>query len=312
MKRFRLLLVLPICFGLIFSGCVGNVSTPVGEDGDDAYSIIGADYRNRGITPYESIDDKLVSASGCKVAYTYYKSRDLPKDTLVVLGHGFMRSKKRMTYLAQHLASWGLSVVNVEFCNSKLWAGNHDRNGADMVAVSQILNTGKVIYIGFSAGGLAALLAADRDENTQALFGLDMVDHRELGNKIAPALTVPFYGLIAAPSACNAHNNGLDAYASAPHSRVLEVADASHCHFEFPADEKCLFVCGKGEKQVSRTNIQQAIVGLTTAFLLWQTGIDVNGQTWWESNQLPHRNAYERGTMVWRHLCERSMRWRRL
>jgi hypothetical protein len=71
-----------------------------------------------------------------------------------------------MAYLAQHLASWGLSVVRLEFCNSKLWAGNHDLNGADMVALSRKLHAVKVIYTGFSAGGLAAMVAADLDKHT--------------------------------------------------------------------------------------------------------------------------------------------------
>ena len=68
-----------------------------------------------------------------------------------------------MTPLARHLVSWGLPVVNLEFCNSKFWAGNHDLNAADMVAVAQKKDTGKVIYVGFSAGGLAAILATNLD-----------------------------------------------------------------------------------------------------------------------------------------------------
>lgn len=135
MKFPRILLSLPILFGLACSGCVNNPSIPVAEDRTNIYTIIGSDYRNRGKIPFESIEDKFTSATGCEVAYIYYRPRDVSNDVLVVLGHGFMRSKKRMTHLVQHLASWGLSVVNVEFCNSKLWAGNHDRNGADMVAV---------------------------------------------------------------------------------------------------------------------------------------------------------------------------------
>ena len=225
----------------------------------------------------------------CYSDLSYYRPRDVSNDVLVVLGHGFMRSKKKMAYLAQHLVSWGLSVVNVEFCNSKLWAGNHDLNGADMVAVSQKINGDKVIYMGFSAGGLAAIVAANLDKHTQAFFGLDMVDNRGLGKKLAPNMTVPLYGLIAAPSACNANNNGLDLYVLAPQSNVIKVEDTSHCHFEFPVDGKCSFVCGKGEKRFSRQTIQQTIVGLTTAFLLWQTGIDANGETWWFDSQLNYK-----------------------
>jgi hypothetical protein len=191
-----------------------------------------------------------------------------------------------MARLAGHLASWGLPVVNLEFCNSKFWDGNHELNAADMVAVAQKMGIGKVIYAGFSAGGLAAILAANSDDQTLAFLGLDMVDNNGLAKEKAPNLMVPIYGLIAAPSACNAYNNGTESYALAPHSNVIEVTDSTHCHFEFPLDGKCSLVCGKGERRFSREIIQQTILGMTTAFLLWQAGIDPNGETWWSEGQL--------------------------
>ena len=274
---------------LFCASCVRNSTDPVVKDGKDTYTIIGPDYRNQGKGRYESLEGKLKSSTGCEVTYTYYRPKHLASDVLVILGHGFMRNKRRMADLAQHLASWGLSVVNVEYCNSKLWVGNHDRNGADMAAVSRKLKAGKVIYVGFSAGGLAAMVAANLDNNTLAVLGLDMVDNQGLGKKIAPNLAVPFFGLIAAPSACNAKNNGLDSYALSPHSNVIKVEDTSHCHFEFPVDGKCFFVCGQGEKRFSRAIIQQTIVGLTTAFLLWQTGLDTKGETWWSDSQLNYK-----------------------
>ena len=108
-----------------------------------------------------------------------------------------------------------------------------------------------------------------------------MVDNKGLGKKIAPELTIPFYGLIAAPSICNADNNGLESYKAASDSRVIEVEDATHCHFEFPFDGKCSIACGIGEKRFKREVIQKTILGFTTAFVLWQTGIAINGETWW-------------------------------
>ena len=76
---------------------------------------------------------------------------------------------------------------------------------------------------------------------------------------------------------------------------VIEVEDTSHCHFEFPVDGKCSFVCGKGENRFSREMIQQTIVGLTTAFLLWQTGIDTHGETWWTDSQLNYTTLRKAG-----------------
>ena len=287
---FRIVVPIIVILGLVWVACSSNYSNPAEKESTNVAAIIGPDYRSRGNVPFDSLEGILVSSTGCEVTYTYFKPREVSNDVLVVLGHGFMRSKKRIAHLAQHASSWGLSVVNLEFCNSKFWAGNHDRNGADMVAVAQKIRTSKVIYVGFSAGGLAAIIATNLDNNTMALFGLDMVDNKGSGKKIAPVLAVPFYGLIAAPSSCNANNNGLDSYALAPHSKVIKVEDASHCHFEFPMDGKCSFVCGKGERRFSRELIQQTIVGLTTAFLLWQTGIDTNGETWWSDRQ-PNYNT---------------------
>jgi len=281
MKLVKIIILLIYIFVLGCTGCISNSSRPVVEDEIAVEAVTGPDYRNPGMIFYDSIEGKLTSSAGCEVAYTYFRPGKVSKDVMVILGHGFMRSKGRMIDLTRHLASWGISVVAVEFCNSKLWAGNHDLNGADMVAVARKLNADKVIYAGFSAGGLAALAAAGLDKNTIALFGLDMVDNKGLGKKIAPELTIPLYGLIAAPSICNADNNGLESYKAASDSRVIEVEDATHCHFEFPFDGKCSIACGIGEKRFKREVIQKTILGFTTAFVLWQTGIAINGETWW-------------------------------
>ena len=284
-----------IMIGPFLVACSGNLPNPAVSEAVSATSIIGPDYRSRGNAAYDRLEEMLVSSSGCKVTYTYFKPSEQSNDVLVVLGHGFMRSRKKMAPLAGHLASWGLSVVNLEFCNSKLWSGNHDLNGADMVAVSRKLHAGKVIYVGFSAGGLAAILATHLDHNTMAFLGLDMVDNKGSGKEKAPNLAVPMYGLIAAPSACNANNNGLELYTLASQSKVIEVMDSSHCHFEFPVDGKCSLVCGRGEKNLSREIIQQTILGLTTAFLLWQSGIDPNGETWWSERRLNYVLLREAG-----------------
>ena len=284
-----------LLIALIFMGCASPPSNVVIEADKDIPTMIGPDFRVRGNRSYSASDGQIESSSGCKVTYTYFKPAKRENGVLIVIGHGFMRSKKRMIRLAEHLASWGMPVATVTFCNSKLWAGNHDLNGADMVAVSQKVNHTQNIYIGFSAGGLAAMLAANLDENTLAFFGLDMVDHIGEGQNIASRMTIPLYGLIATKSICNAYNNGLEVYEKSPHSTVMRVVDASHCHFEFPVDNKCSFFCGKGEKQFSRETIQKTILGLTTAYLLWQSGIDPRGETYWSDNDKNFQSLIDAG-----------------
>jgi hypothetical protein len=260
-----------------------------------AVNFAGPDYRKKGPVRFDKTEGSLISHTGCEVIYSRFRPQNTAADFRVVLGHGFLRSKQRMEYLAQHLAGWGIEVVSVEFCNSKLWAGHHDRNGADMVAVSQDLRTAKAIYMGFSAGGLAALAASNLDVDTQAFFGLDMVDNLSLGKQIALQIKIPLYGLIADPSACNADNNGLGVYAIASRAFILKVEDATHCHFEFPLDAKCTIVCGRGEKRYSRQEIQQTILGLTTAFVLWQTGIDPSAASWWSVDSGNHKSLIKAG-----------------
>jgi hypothetical protein len=149
--------------------------------------------------------------------------------------------------------------------------------------------------MGFSAGGLAALAASNLDADTQAFFGLDMVDNQRLGQQIAPQINIPLYGLIADPSACNADNNGLDVYAITSQAFILKVEDATHCHFEFPLDAKCAFVCGRGEKRYSRREIQQTILGLATAYVLWQAGIDPSAASWWSVGADNHNSLRKAG-----------------
>ena len=279
----------------IFMGCASPSSDVVIEEDKDIPSMIRPDFRVNGNTAYSASDAQIESSSGCTINYTYFNPMSSNKDVLIIIGHGFMRSKQRMAHLAEHLASWGLPVVTLDFCNSKLWAGNHELNGADMVAVSKQLDHSQIIYVGFSAGGLAAMLAANLDENALAYFGLDMVDHKGEGQNIASRMTIPLYGLIATKSACNASNNGIEVYEKAAASTVVSVVDASHCHFEFPVDNKCSFFCGKAEKQFSRQTIQRTILGLTTAYLLWQSGIDPRGETYWSDNHQNFLRLFDAG-----------------
>jgi hypothetical protein len=65
---------------------------------------------------------------------------------------------------------------------------------------------------------------------------------------------------------------GCVSYSSNP---VVEDAKDTHAIIgpDYRNQGKGSFVCGKGEMRFSREVIQQTILVLTTAFLLWQTGI---------------------------------------
>jgi dienelactone hydrolase len=287
-----LIFFVPLLAFLSTSSCVNSAGTTMKEL--PTYSLSGTDYKQKGTLLFDKRTYTLKSASGCTISYTEFKPSEAEQDTLVVLGHGFFRSQKTQRQLAEHLASWGIWVATMDFCNSRPWNGHHDKNGADMLLVTSALGAQKVIYAGFSAGGLAAYIAASLDERTQAYLGLDMVDNFKKGIKAAPQIKAPVYGLVAESSACNAKNNGLDAYLSYANNNngyspnLLKIHGASHCDFEFPYDGKCAFACGKSRKPYSREDIQGNILGLSTSLILQHS--QSNSESWWEKH---HKNLIE-------------------
>jgi hypothetical protein len=109
---------------------------------------------------------------------------------------------------AAHLSSHGVATAVVSLCNSTPFAGRHDRNAVDLRALADLLQPadGRVLYAGFSAGGLAALLAAADDPRTVAYLGLDAVDSGGLAAR-STGLAAPALFLLAEAGACNAEGN---------------------------------------------------------------------------------------------------------
>ena len=112
---FRTFVSLIILFWLVLVACNSNFSNPTVKEGIDAVAITGPDYRYQGKISYESFEGLIVSPTGCEVTYTYFRPSVGSQEVLVILGHGFMRSKKRMERLAQHLASWGYRLLTLNF-----------------------------------------------------------------------------------------------------------------------------------------------------------------------------------------------------
>jgi len=281
MKKFLFLNLIALCF--IFS-CVSSATTGSMMQKINSEQLKDKDYRVLGSGKYSSTESSIKSDSGCKVKFTQFVPENHQGEMVVILGHGFFRNQKTQKELAQHLASWGLHVVTMDFCNSRPWNGHHDKNGADMVKVADVIGAKSVIYSGFSAGGLAAFIASSQDARTKAYFGLDMVDNFDKGIEAAPQVKAPIFGLIAESSMCNAKNNGLDVYAKTEQKVLFKVSGATHCDFEYPFDKLCSIACGKNEEPYTREDIQETILGLTTALFLWQSGVDLEAKSWWEKD----------------------------
>jgi hypothetical protein len=150
-------------------------------------------------------EGSLRSSFGCEVRYEVHLPADWDGGVTVVLAHGFLRDLRTMRGWAAHLSSHGVATAVVSLCNSTPFAGRHDRNAIDLRALADLLQPadGAVLYAGFSAGGLAALLAAADDPRTVAYLGLDAVDSGGLASR-STGLAAPALFLLAEAGACNA------------------------------------------------------------------------------------------------------------
>jgi hypothetical protein len=205
----------------------------------------------------------VASATGCALQYRLHRPTQPQTEDLVVLGHGFLRTQERMVDLAQALADAGIPTVTLDYCNSRLWDGRHFRNGLDMIRVADALGAERVIYAGFSAGGLAALVAGRNDPRTLGVVTLDLVDADRLGEGMASGLERPLVGLVGDPSPCNARNNGLAVFSAADQASVERVEGAEHCDFESPSDWVCRLVCKRNQPE--RTSPRRDILEAATS-----------------------------------------------
>lgn len=173
---------------------------------------------------------------------------DGPTLGAVVLVHGFLRARTTMSGHAAALAKVGATVFVPDLPSLT----DSRENAAALVdLVAQIRSGGfgrklpRVVLAGFSAGGLATLLAAKAD-GVVGYVGLDAFDRPSgIGLAAARSLHVPAILLRGPRTFCNAY--GIAApWAEALPSLLWEqtIEDASHCDFESPTDAWCTFFCG--------------------------------------------------------------------
>jgi pimeloyl-ACP methyl ester carboxylesterase len=205
---------------------------------------------------------------GCAVTYEIYAPAVSGTDVTVYLAHGFQRDLTHMRGWAKLWASYGVRTVVMSLCNSSLVAGNHDRNAEDMRALASALGGGPVIYAGFSAGGLAALLAATADPRAIAYLGLDAVDAGNLAAPAARTLKVPALFLLGMPSDCNANGNMAPFVPSIPVAAAARIRATVHCSFEDPSDSACSALCGTVEPAQAAQESGSVIHALATAWIL--------------------------------------------
>jgi dienelactone hydrolase len=202
-------------------------------------------------------DHQLRFSSGPALDYRVYRpARDASgtgreSRPLVILAHGFLRDQRNMQGLAVAIAEAGYPVATLNARHDSPISGGHGENSQDMVALARHLKAERVIYAGFSAGGLAALLAAGEDAEAVGVLTLDLVDTQSLGRAVAETLQAPVVSLAGAPTNCNANQNAESVYQVLRELELTRFPAASHCDFESPSDWLCQSLCARPEATVS-------------------------------------------------------------
>lgn len=193
-----------------------------------------------------------------------------------ILSHGFTRSRRTLSGHAQALADAGVLALTPELpctfdfrCNARALAA---LVGALRVGGTFGPPVQRVMLVGFSAGGLSSLLAADTP-GVVGFVGLDpfdrtMADETEhLGLAAAARLRTEVMLLRAPPSRCNAHAS------AAPWATALPalwrdelIAGASHCDFESPTDWICRLACG-GAEPVRQQRVRQGLLDAASRWM---------------------------------------------
>ena len=181
----------------------------------------------------------------------YYKKQTVPQP-MVVVAHGFSRSKRYMAGLGSDLASDGMIAAVL---TQPSWF-NHSRNAAAIVELARIgregrcpidaKGNGKLGLVGFSMGGLTSLLAAaSLSPALDAWVGLDPVDFGGLGAAKAARVTAPGLVLLAATPPFNFHGSArrlVRDYAGP--LQIMTIKDSTHCDMESPTDLLGQLACG--------------------------------------------------------------------
>ncbi len=240
----------------------------------------GPDFRLRGPHEVQTEPGQLQIGGGCTMAYDTFAPIDVADAPTVVLAHGFQGNRGSMAGWADHWASWGVRVVTPNLCHATIIDADHAQNGADLVTLIDHLDVGAVALAGYSAGGLAAVIAAAAQPDTLALVGLDMVDSGGLGALAAPDVSAPAHDIVAEPAMCNSTSNGVPVFAAIETGLTVRLLDADHCDFQNPGDNFC-GLCAAANESNTPEAIQAAIFGLSTAALMWRLDLDASGAQWW-------------------------------
>lgn len=179
--------------------------------------------------------------SGQTVSVTLYHPAKDENAPLVVVAHGFTRSKRYMAGWGGHLAAEGFLAV----VPTQPGFADHELNGRVLAALVEKYRSGRrVALMGFSMGGLTTLLATTHT-SVDAWVGLDPVDMNGQGQVAAAKLKAPAVILLAEPESWNMHNNANGLIEAIPgEKQVFRVPGGTHLDAEWPTDLLGQLACG--------------------------------------------------------------------
>jgi pimeloyl-ACP methyl ester carboxylesterase len=179
-----------------------------------------------------------------------YRPAGPPRGTVIV-AHGFMRDRHSMSALGAELAQRGAIVIIPDLP----YLADPVANAQALADVMIDVRGGRFgpapavnVLVGYSAGGLSALLAAVRAPGATGWVGLDPVDRSGEGLHAAARVSAPTVMVRAAPARCNdyAGSHGWGSFLPRL-TRDTLIEGATHCDFEDAGDLVCAAACGAAD-----------------------------------------------------------------
>ena len=208
-----------------------------------------------------------------------YRPPDAEPAPMLIIAHGFSRGRHNMAGWGRYLADAGVITVVPDL---PAWA-DHERNAQFLVELQAELlsdaewrariDARRLGLMGYSAGGLASLLAAAELPNLMIWIGLDPVDRSGLGAAAAGRVLAQTVVITAEPSACNAHGNAAGMVDALPAPETRHITGAVHADAEWPGSRLADLACEPATAEGRAAFRRQAASVLLDAF-----GLDSENQ----------------------------------
>jgi dienelactone hydrolase len=216
---------------------------------------------------------RQIKLTGKAVPVDFYLPKGVQTAPVVIVAHGFTRSRLNMAGWGGLLASNGFIVAIPDMPA----LANREQNSA---AIAELLGAiekgeptarpkaaGGAALMGYSMGGLSTLLAASSNRNVRCWIGLDPVNAGSKGAVAAANLSIPCAVLRAEPAAWNMRGNARQLAKSLSGPFVtLRVRDATHSDPEEPTDSLAELLCGKSDARRHQTFERYTLATLRTVF----------------------------------------------